>query len=202
MNTKNLLFIMLIFVSSFSFSQEKMLLNSGKEIEVKGVQIEDSAKVILYKNKHDKVKYVEMSEVFSWTREDGVVVIFYKPQCKDVCFKTEQMHNYLQGIADGKHGEKGYISFGIGFAMGGASGFLIPPVYALIVPALTATGIGIVKPKEEKLKIPKKYEGNMHYMEGFKKSVRKKRVIRSIFGGLSGVIVGAVTVLILAENAD
>ena len=194
MKKLSILFIILS-IYSFTYGQQELLLLSGKRIIVKDTKI-DSSGVILYKTMKGKVKGFEQEEVFSLTREDKVEVIFYKPDCKDVCFKITQMRDYINGLADGREQKCGIYMIG-GAVIGLTSGVLVPSFLSPVAPALTSVGVGIFKPKTEKLKIPEKYNENAHYIEGFQKSVRKKRVTNSIIGGGIGLVVGLSVAAIL-----
>ena len=193
------LFILIsLFTADISVGQRSILLNSGKRIYVSDTKI-DSSGFLLYKNKRGKVKGFEINEVFLMTRDDGVEVIFYKPTCKDVCFKIDEMRYYLYGIADGREQKTPWAFIG-GFAVGAGSGFLIPSFLSPVGPAMTSLGIGLVNPKTKNLNIPEKYKNNNHYIEGYRKSFKKKRITRSLMGGGAGLIVGIAAALIVYKN--
>ena len=185
---KTQLFIIALLFMFQANAQQHLLLTNGKQIEISELKL-DSLNHIFYKTQNGKIKWLNTDEVFSWTREDSVEVIFYKPECTDVCFKIEQMKDYLKGTADGRKHEA-ELSTVSGFAVGTVSGLFLAAYLTPILPAVTAGLNGAFKPKEEKLNIPEKYKDNLHYIEGYKKSVKQKRVINSIIGGSAGIIIG------------
>jgi hypothetical protein len=190
--------IMLIALSSV-FSQENLLLNNGKRILISEIKI-DTSGIILYKNIEGNVKWIEFEEVFSWTRDDSVEVIFYKPACEDVCFRIDQMRDYLHGEADGNNVHT-YGASIISFIAGAGSGILMPVagLYILspIPPAVNSGLWGAFRPNADKFEIPEKYKDNSHYKEGFTSSVRRKRVVNSLITGASGLVTGIVLITVL-----
>ncbi len=194
----SILFIIILIFSLNVSAQESLLLTSGKRIYVKAVNL-DSAAYVFYKMPNNKIKVIEREDVFSWTRADSVEVIFYKPACTDVCFKIDEMRDYLHGLADGNE-LKQPLAAGSGFAVGLASGIVTPPIAAPVLPVLNSIGFGSFKPKIENFDIDKKYENNKHYAEGFTQSVRRKRVLSSLVGGGVGMIAGIIGVTIYNED--
>lgn len=184
-------FLSVIFIVDTLSAQESLLLTSGKRIDIQAVNL-DSAAYVFYKTPRGKIKALMREEVFSWTRSDSVEVIFYKPACEDVCFKTEQMRFYLNGIADAKE-RKYYAAFSAGLVSGGLSGVFIPSILAPLAPAAVAGGFGLPRPKISSFEIEEKYRENRHYAEGYTQTVRKKRILNAIIGGGIGLIIGVIT---------
>jgi hypothetical protein len=189
-------FCLALFFNSQTHAQVNILLLSGNRVNIKDYRI-DSSGVVLYKDKHDRIHGFEQDEVFSVTRADSVEVIIYKPACTDVCFRINQMRDYLNGTADGKQEKTFWYGAG-NFAVGAASGYLFPFLSPL-APAAASTVIGIVNPKVGKLNIPEQYKDNQHYIEGYTKSVKRKRVMTSILGGGVGIVVGIGVLAILTK---
>ena len=194
-----LLSISLFLLANFSYSQKTLLLNSGKRIQIQDIQIIDSTGIVFYKTIKGKTKWYRVEDVFSWTREDSVEVIIYNPACKDACFRVEEMRDYIHGLADGKENYKSAVPFATGFIVGAGSGFILPPILSPLPPAGTSILFGAIKPRIKNFKIPTQYQNNKFYLEGFKNSVRRKRVIGSILGGAAGIVVGIVTGYLLKK---
>lgn len=196
---KNLFLIsslIIVFIGTTS-AQKTLLLNSGKRIKVQDIQIIDSTGIVFYKTMKGKTKWYRIEDVFSWTREDSVEVIIYDPACKDACFRVEEMRDYIHGLADGKENYKSIIPAATGFLVGAGAGFFLPPILAPLPPVGTAIGFGAVKPNPKNFKIPTRYTNNKFYIEGFRNSVRKKRVLGVVIGGTAGIIVGILTTSLL-----
>lgn len=193
--------ILILFISPSIYSQQSLMLNSGKRIYISDIK-PDTSEIVFYKNLKGKVKWIEMEEVFSWTREDSVEVIFYKPACEDVCFRIDQMRDYLHGRADGLERKTPYATVG-GFVLGAASGVLLPAAGLTIISPLVPTAntliIGAFNPKPPKNGIKEEYAQNSHYKEGYSSSIRKKRIVNSIIGGGAGLISGIIAVQFLAK---
>ncbi len=193
------LFIIFTGINS-SEAQQNILLMNGKRIFINDSRV-DSSGIILYKNKKNKVKYLEIADVFSMTRIDSVEVIFYKPSCSEECFKVEEMRAYLTGLAFGRD-KKHFVILAGSFATGTVSGYFIPS-YLSFIPSLGFSLItGAINPKDKNLDIPEKYKENKHFILGYKKGIKKKRIICSIIGGASGIISGIVIRNIIIENND
>lgn len=193
--------ILTLFISTIGFSQQSLMLNSGKRIYITDIK-PDTSGIIFYKNLKGKVKWIEMEDVFSWTREDSVEVIFYKPACEDVCFRIDQMRDYLHGKADGLE-RKTRGATVAGFVVGATSGVLLPAAGLTIIsplfPASNSIIIGLFNPKPEKNGIKEQYADNNHYKEGYTSSIKKKRIVNSIISGGAGLISGIIVVQILTK---
>jgi len=192
--------IIISIICLFAFqtnAQQNILLLSGKRILVKDSRI-DTSGVVLYKTASDKVKGIDISEVFSVTRADSVEVIVYKPECSDVCFKIDQMRDYLTGISDGKK-FKDKWSLPIVLVVGGASGFFIMPTLSPIVPALSCVGVALTGPKPQNMIFPDKYKDNQHYIQGYCSAVKKKRIRNGIIGGGIGLVLGITSAILISK---
>jgi hypothetical protein len=192
----SVLFICVIFVLK-SEAQQSILLMSGNRVIIKDYRI-DSSGVVLYKDKRMKVHGLEIDDVFSVIRADSVEEILYKPVCKDVCFRINQMRDYLTGIADGKKEKTFWYGAG-NFSVGCAASFFLAPFLVPVPVAGTSSVAGVISPKENKLRIPENYKENAYYKEGYVKSVKRKRIISSIIGGGSGILIGFGILAILAH---
>ncbi|MEA2043578.1 MAG: hypothetical protein U9N85_13635 [Bacteroidota bacterium] len=191
---KILTFIVLLsFLSVAAWGQQEILMKSGKKITAYKVKIDDRQGTLFYKDKKGKVKWEQISDVFSLTREDEVHIIFYQPDCEDVCFKTDQMRDYLQGNAAADE-KSMWFPLVSGIVFGSSSSFLlVRGGLSFLVPvpsAAYATLLGGIRPNEEKIDFPNKYQSNAHYKEGFVQGLRKRRAVYSILGGGIGIISG------------
>ncbi len=200
---KIVIFVILIFITSlFVSAQQSLMLNTGKRLYVSAIKI-DTTNILFYKNMKGKVKWVEMEDVFSWTREDSVEVLFYKPACTDVCFRIDQMRDYLHGKADGLE-VKTTGAVITGFVVGASSGILFPVMGLTIIspvpPTINAMLFGVFRPKPEKNNIKDKYKDNIHYKEGYSGSIRRKRVISSIISGGTGLVLGIIARNVIWTN--
>ena len=186
--TISLLILLILLAFGKVSAQKTILLMSGNRIIPADLKV-DSSGIILYKTFKGKVKSLEQDEVFSLTRADSVEVIFYKPGSEPEEFTVEEMRDYIIGMIDGKK-KKVFFSFFGSFAVGFASGIFVPNYLAPIPVVGFSMGTGLIKVKDKNIIVPEKYNGNKHYIEGYKKGITKKRVTRSILGGSIGLITG------------
>lgn len=201
MNRFTLLIIAMLTAMPFLiFGQQKILMNSGEVHLAYGVKVDDKQGMLFYKDKKGHVKWEFLQDVFSYQREDSVHVIFYKADCEDVCFKTEQMRQYLEGYAAAAD-EKTPWAFISGVGTGALSSFYFVNIGLSILapfpPAANAVLFGAFRPKEQNFEALEAYKDNPHYTEGYLQRVKKKRTIRSIIGGAVGILGGGAAALFL-----
>lgn len=192
--------IMLFCFSSVGFGQQKILMNSGEKKSAYEVKIDDKRNVLFYTDKKGKVKWEDLEDVFSLTREDSVHIIFYKADCEDVCFKTHQMREYLQAYAAGEQ-ENAVWPFIFGVAAGSGFSYVLVnaglSVLAPLPPAVNAMIFGSIRPKPENFEALDAYKDNEHYTEGYIQRVKRKRTIYSILGGAVGILGGGAGAILL-----
>lgn len=210
--------LVLFILSTFIFSgtmkaQQSILLTNGKRILIKDSQV-DSSGIIWIKKSNNKIKGFEQDEVFSLIRVDSVEVIFYKPLSDDD-FKIDQMRHYIYG--QGAIRERrltstltGGVPVGRlkwlvrktqhwqipaligGMAVGFGSGMTVNP-YLTPVPVVGFSFlVGAFNVKDKRMKISDEYLNDEHYKFGYKKSIKRKRVINSIIGGGVGLVAGLI----------
>ncbi len=178
MNKASIFMVVLFFMQFYAYGQQKILMNSGEVKEAYGVKIDNKQGLLFYKNKKGHVKWELLSEVFSYQREDSVNVVFYKADCEDACFKTEQMRRYLEGYADGAS-EKTFGALGSGIIAGGLSGYYFTKIgltiFVPLPPAVTAGAFGLFRPKAKNFSALDNYKDDPHYTEGYLQRVKRKR---------------------------
>lgn len=188
-----ILMVLCVFSASIVFGQQEILMKSGRKITAYKVKLDDKQGIVFYKNKKGKIKWESMSDVFSLTREDSVHIIFYKPDCEDVCFKIDQMADFLNGFAAGKE-ESAIFPLITGVVVGGGSSFFIVKAGLSVLAPMPSVGnsilFGGIRPNPDNFDIPEKYKDNAHYKEGLVQSLKRKRATWSIIGGGIGIMTG------------
>ena len=181
-------------------AQQTILLNSGEKKTAYRTSIDDKQDILFYTDKKGAVKWEYLQDVFSLTREDSVHIIFYKPDCEDVCFRIHQMRDYLTGYADANN-EPAWLPFTSGLITGGGFSFYFVSVglsvLAPLPPAANALIFGGIRPNPDNFNIHPEMQDNAHYTEGFLNGLKRRRSRSSILGGAAGLIGGATTALLL-----
>jgi hypothetical protein len=189
-----------LFFSSVGFAQQEILMNSGEQRTAYEVKIDDQRNVLFYTDKKGKVKWEDLEDVFSLTRTDSVHIIFYKADCEDVCFKTHQMREYLNGYAAGEQ-ESAFWPFIFGAATGSGFSYVLVnaglSVLAPLPPAVNAMIFGSIRPKPENFEALDAYKDNEHYTEGYIQRIKRKRTVYSILGGAVGILGGGAGAILL-----
>jgi len=217
---KNLtILIFSFFITLNTFSQNKIWCYDGAIIDFIEVKV-DSTDYVWYKNMNGKYKSIYKSDIFEII-ENGKEKYLYEIEenaCptenkfdelgveieNDSCqFNTFQMKDFIQGRFDGKN-TKAPIYFTTGLIVGTTFPLLFPVIglntaFSPVVPAIYDLSLGMVKVKTENLDIPQTYKNNIYYKEGFKMSVKKKRLNKTIVGSAIGVGVGLIGSYVIFE---
>lgn len=190
-----LLLHLLLFTSSIGFSQQKLLLLNGNEINIKSYTIDDI--YIGYKkvdDKRNKTKVVEKYEVFSITKQDGSEEIFFKPD--SASFSLEEARNFIRGEQAAKQFYNRPANKWAAGAVGLSSSVLT--FYSLPAPMLYAVVIGRFNPK--KMQIPDGYDAPFssteEYRAGYNKKARHLKIQQSLKWGYIGLGIGLTAFII------
>lgn len=151
-----------------------------------------------------KVKYKAMvrkatDNVFSIIHADGREEIIYSPDTlgflvmdvvePELDLSVEEMRRYIAGRQDGMRVKKTGILLAsagisvIGSGLGAFYGPIAPATYIIVLGATRQ------KPKPNQVLHPE-YMQDENYLEGFKKSARKRKIIAAAEGGLIGLAIG------------
>jgi hypothetical protein len=143
----SLLFILLF---NTSFSQDTLLLLSGKKIVVSSVDLHDNT--IAYKTiKKPVLKTIDPDRVFSVIYKDGTERIVYRTDSLDpLDFKVEEMRSFISGVQDAKHLYRNKFFMISGFVVGIGSVYALN-FYGLIGPPLYSTVVGAFMPDMDKI---------------------------------------------------
>jgi hypothetical protein len=186
-----------------AFSQDKVLLMNGQEVECQIVA--DSGYVVSYnvtkKNGKVKNRIAHRNEIFSYTRKDSVEKIIY---VQDTMFgdiyNIPEMRAYLAGQHDARANFKAHhisaIGFGVCFTIAfiGKDGYFTavgPPV----VYTLTQL-IGKVKIREKTM-TNKNYKYNDIYADGYEPPARTRKIVKAFGSGMIGSAAGVALYFIL-----
>ncbi len=201
---KNIYWFIIVLIFSFTANaQNKMLLVTGKKIDIGSYKIGESD-YLSYKNEKGKTKSINKQDIFSIKEENGKETVIYVPNAEDsTAFTVEQMRDFVTGAYDARTNYKTPLITSVGLVVGGGSvGLTAAGMSTLLVPVLPVvytSGIGIFKAKKEKLKLPENLKTNEYYTAGYLQRVNRKRVNHAIIGTLIGIAVGTVGVITFAK---
>ncbi len=179
-----------------SFAQDKILLLSGKYIEVKSYYIKENYifndDYIFYnklKDKDRKTRTLEKIDVFSVIKADGTEEVLYTPDTVNG-LSIEQVRNFIRGEQAAARFYNRQAHIGESAIVGVASSILI--FYSLPAPMLNAVVLGRFTPK--KMQIPDGYDlpysTTEEYKIGYEKKARNIKIQQSIKWGYIGLGVG------------
>ena len=203
---KTILIIISIFLFQINslviFSQNTMLLTNGKKITIGQYKIGNN-NILAYKNKKDKLKNIELEDVFSIVEKSGNEKIFYKSDSTNKeYFTVEQMRYFIKGENDAANNYKSPWTTVGGVIVGVGTVVSVPLVglnslYAPLLPIAYNSSVGLIQVKTEKLGIESQYIDNKHYVLGYKKTAKQKRITNSLFGSGIGIVVGIAAVFVI-----
>lgn len=198
MKTPKIVLIIAILYSYLPLSGQNFLwLNNGKQIKISDFRIENKD-TILYTNLKGKDKFIETFDVFSVIDKSGKETIVYEPDTTfEGAFTVPQMKNFVLGQYDASQKFKSpWVTAG-GIAVSGASSLLINPVFVFALSGVYCTGIGISPACKKRLNIPEQFVNDEHYLLGFKRTTKHKRIKNAIIGSGIGLVVGLGTFAII-----
>jgi hypothetical protein len=201
-------------LSNFINAQDKILMTSGKVLRGKILTEQEDYFTFNYFKKGGKIKELELSKyrIFSITTADGKETIHYKPDSSMGNFySVNEMKMYIFGQRDAFKSYQPLPMFLLSFTAGvGAvlldtyefnptathpAGFFqrTPSMMPITIPLVFTIGTGLFAPK-----IRKEYASDVsfmaseHYIEGFRKIAKYKRLKNAFLGSAIGVATGFV----------
>lgn len=203
--------IILVFALLFTvatIAQDKIQLMNGKVLRGKLKTESDGMYGFEYYKNGGSAKSIELSKyrMFSITNTTGEETVLYKQDTLMGNFFSEnEMRMYIYGQRDAFKNSKGTPYFVTTFALGFASVMLDtydgsnsspffsrePSIAPIIVPLAVTIGTGLIRTKVRKEQAADvTFLSSEHYLDGYQKVARVKRVKSAFFGSVSGVIAG------------
>ncbi len=183
--------LVIVFAITKIYSQSEIFMLDGKKIITDDVKT-DTTDYISYKTKSDNYKSVVKYDIFS-VITNGKTDYYYVPDSSAESFTADQMHDFVRGRYEGRT-TKAPLCLAGGILIGIAGPMSFPLVgltfLSPILPAGYDVLVGVAKVKDNKISIPDEYAKNPYYIEGYKTSVKKKRINNAIIGSLIGLAVG------------
>ncbi|MBI9066385.1 MAG: hypothetical protein JEZ09_03765 [Salinivirgaceae bacterium] len=204
----------MLIVNNLLISQETTIcLLDGKKVLVNDYKIDNPADeegVLFYNNAKGKQKKQYLDNVFSIV-ENGTENIIYKQNIEMGDILTpEQMKMYVKGLSDALENYKvpDWVVAG-GFASGYLGGVLPQPTLELegsemglplgiLIPVayIGAVGAGNADANALNNSFPESVQ-NEYYLMGVESGVQKKRIKKSLIGGILGFTMGVLTYAVI-----
>lgn len=216
MNFKTAFCLLLCFASTIVYSQTSTLwLLNGKKINVNKIQLltNDGEYILQYNTLKGNDKYVDINDVYSYTKPDSAEVILYKYNIElGNDLEVGQMHSFLTGKADFKDKYKANW-FLVGGVVTGASIGFIPSVQIGNIPSggvtiplsplvplayIVFAGNSTMSINKIKQKYPD-LNTDEYYLLGCQDEIQKKRFKKSAIGAGIGIVAGLVTSFIINQ---
>ena len=196
------LFAMCIFITGFS--QGKIIMMSGKIIE--GSNIKRGEEMISYTYEHkgeEKKNEIEFYRVFSIQYEDGKEEIVYEQDTAAGLKKTvEEMRYFIYGERDAQNNHKTPAVAIAGVVYGAVGGYFFAPVPIAtpLIPISYTLAMMIPKTKVKPSRVSNPdYMKQEHYIKGFQRAGRVKRINKAILGSAGGTVLGVVTYFLVGS---
>lgn len=191
--------VLFLAVTGSLFAQNTLWLTNGKKKKIGEFNLEKKDYVI-YKNTKGKFKSIERFDVFAVIEQSTKEHIVYMPDSIDnESFTITEMRAFVQGQYDAHQNFKSPLTTLGGTGVSGAAAVLINPQFVLLVSGAYCGVIGATKPSQNKIIIPSEYEKSDHYLLGYKKAAKQKRIKNSIFGSLIGLAAGFTTFVLINQ---
>ncbi|MFH1321719.1 MAG: hypothetical protein ABII90_13855 [Bacteroidota bacterium] len=198
-----LLLVVLAYLFLDSFSQDHIILLSGKEIQGKVLEInQNDIKYLKQKKKKTKELYIDKNDVFAIQYEDRLTKILYHPDSSDLYdFSISEMSMYINGEQDALKNYKSPVATINGFVVGATAGVFVPTFYALLFPASYVMIEGLIYPKLRKESVSNpNYLQEEIYIRGFKASAKNIKIQNVIKGSVIGLVSGIIIRAIIIKN--
>ena len=196
----NILFLLVLCLFSvYVNGQDKLLFLNGKELE--GSLIEKTNYEFTFKDKSDKQFVIDKYRVFSYTQNNKESVVYEFDTLSGNFLKVQDMKMFVYGERDAHKTFKPVITNTIGFAVGGAAGYLMNKEQTVVyVPIpLIYTAVTLLFPTKVKQKrlTDTKYLKEDEYLRGYERIARSKRTQGALKTSLLGIgvgfLIGAIT---------
>jgi hypothetical protein len=195
-----LVFVLLIrLLLAEGFAQDSIVLYNGKSIMGKVHNDKNQTYITYTFQKKNKIitKSLYKENVFAVYYHDSLSDVMYVPRPdEEINFTEDQMQSYISGenFARYRYHPRWATVCGVASGLAGIYfsfyGMLIPPVYIAVASSTP------VKPLKKKYFPPEKVNDEF-FVEGFKQEAKRKKLVNSVIGGVSGFIVLGTTLGIL-----
>lgn len=192
---KSSLFTLLILLATASFSQDEIMLMSGKVLSGKIIKADTSGITYEYiKKEKKKTVVLDHYRIYSAKYADGKELIYYeKDSIMGRKYSVKEMGYFVRGEGAAYKHHKTVAPLVYGFVIGGASGYLLPIIVAIPVPIAASFGTLIPRFKIDKNKFQD--QGVLKeesFIKGYHRVIKAKRLNNALLGGAVGVVTGTI----------
>jgi hypothetical protein len=194
-------FFALLFIAVYGYSQDSLVMYNGKYLLGKVTDLKDSTIVVCEYQKRNKSfsKLISKEAVFSVHYKDSASQYFYfEGMDSDSPASLADMTAFVEGeqIARYKYHPRWAIPVGVLAGIGGTGlgiyGLLVPAAYVGTTAALPVGG------KHRKY-FPEERVNDVAFMEGYKREAKRKRLVNTIIGSVSGILITGITIGVLTS---
>jgi len=197
--------IIVMMLCATATAQTQLSLLDGTQLQIKEYTFfndNGSSMEIKLEKKNGKIKtkFIDINDI--WSIGDSVV---YVPT-QEGEFSVEDMRNTVLGKQIARDEFKPWWACASGFVVGAGSMFYLGgckgrPILSLAVPIVYATGFSFIRPtKKGIMKRHPEYSDNEYFVYGYQNKGRRKIMMNTIIGTLSGIVVGGITSLALKNS--
>ncbi len=180
-------------------AQNTLWLANGKKKEIGEYKL-DNKEFVVYKNKKGKFKSIEKFDIFAIIDQSSKEITIYQPDSTHKeSFSIIEMRAFVQGQYDAQLNFKSPLSTLGGAGIAAAASLFINPLYTPIVSGVYCGVIGFTKTSEKKIIIPNEYQNSDHYLLGYKKETKRKRIKNAILGSAMGLAAGFATFVVINQ---
>lgn len=202
-----LLILFFLVIAVNLFSQDKIVLISGKVIEGKVLSVEEDSIRFQYRHK-DKTRegFIESYRVFSIQYASGKEKVIYKYDSLTVNDRTEEeLRNFIAGEQDALLRYKPAFAAVLSFGVSGAAAFLMNGSFAILaVPFVTYMAVTILyraHVDKNTVRDPK-FLSDRDYIEGYKRIAKSKKNRNALWGSLIGAGIGYGIYILSQSESD
>lgn len=196
---KKIVLVLLVLTAIKMKGQDKILLTNGKELT--GELMNKTEDEFTFQSDNGKQYLLSKYRVFSYTKNGKEQVVYQYDSTSSEFLKVNEMRMFVYGERDALNTYKTPIVNSLGFAVGGASGYLmhseqnlvyipVPLVYSLF------TLIFPTKVQQKKLSTDQ-YLREDEYLQGYERVARSKRTPNALKSSVIGMGVGFLVSLLV-----
>lgn len=185
------LLAMLLLSCSGLYSQDSIVLFNGKTLTGNVTNDKNLTFVSceFQKGKKLKSKLIAKEDIFGIYYKDSIVDTLYAPiAAEEITFTFDEMQRFISGeqLARAKYHPRWATICGAATGLGGIYlgfyGMLIPTAFVAVASSTP------VKPVKKKY-FPPDRANDEFFIEGFKQEAKRKKLVNSVIGGVSGFLV-------------
>lgn len=187
-----LIVIFIGLISDKATCQDKILFLNGKEMS--GKLLDKTKYEFTFKNDKEKEFVIDKYRVFSYKQNDTETTVYEYDTLSGNFLKVKDMQMFVYGERDAYKSFKPHFSNAIGFAVGGAAGYMMHydnSIAYIIVPfGYTITSLLFPTKVNQKRLTDTQYIKEDEYLRGYERIARSRRTQGALKSSFIGLGVG------------